>query len=286
MVLGRATDASRLEWRLTQLRQAREGVRTLERGIRARQAFFALAGHEFRTPLATLQLQLEVALAGLAKRDPDSHEATRLQRALLQTRCLTELTDRLLDVTQLTARGVELDRRPADLAVIVREQVAHQRATAESARCTVELDLQAADGEWDRASIEQVIENLLSNAFKFGAGKPVRVEVRQERQMAVLTVCDHGIGIPIADQDRIFGPFERAVSERHYKGFGVGLWIVRQIVEAHGGTVRVESAPTRGATFRVSLPSDPKSAGAAEGTRSTTERSSSSTRRVLRDELP
>ncbi len=258
MVLGEPTDSSRLEWRLRQLIRAREGVRTLEEGIRAREEFFAVAGHELRTPLSALQLQLEVALAGLEQRDGDAPEITRVHAALGQTRRLIELAERLLDVTQLHAAGLELTRRRTDLATLVREQLERTRAAADGARCIVNLDhAPAVEGEWDRRRIEQVVGILLSNAFKYGAGRPVRVTVGLQGKLAVLIVEDEGIGIAPADQGRIFGPFQRAVSTDHYSGFGVGLWTARQIVEAHGGTIQVESEPGSGATFRVYLPTQP-----------------------------
>jgi signal transduction histidine kinase len=97
------------------------------------------------------------------------------------------------------------------------------------------------------------VTNLLSNAIKYGRGKPVDVTVEARERLATLTVRDHGIGISPADQRRIFQRFERAVSKRNYGGFGLGLWIVRQIVESLGGTVRVESVPGEGSTFQVEL---------------------------------
>jgi signal transduction histidine kinase len=122
----------------------------------------------------------------------------------------------------------------------------------------VELDLRPAEGRWDRKALAQMVDHLLSNAFKFGAGKPVRISVGAAGRSGVLVVRDEGIGIAAADQARIFGPFERAVSERNYAGFGIGLWAVRRIVEAHGGSVEVESAEGRGAAFTVRLPTSPE----------------------------
>ena len=147
----------------------------------------------------------------------------------------------------LAAAGVEFEVRPA--------------AIDERALEAELVDARPAEGEWDRTRIEQVVTNLLSNAFKYGAGRPIHVEVGLQGKMAVLTVRDEGIGIPIEDQSRIFGPFERAVSERHYTGFGVGLWVAQQVVEAHGGSIHVVSAPSRGTTFRVWLPSGPAPRG-------------------------
>jgi len=96
--------------------------------------------------------------------------------------------------------------------------------------------------------------NLLSNALKYGAGKAVEVRVKADSDRATLAVRDHGIGIPLDDQARIFDRFKRAVSSQDYGGLGLGLWITRQVVEAHGGVIRVKSGPGNGATFSVELP--------------------------------
>jgi signal transduction histidine kinase len=102
--------------------------------------------------------------------------------------------------------------------------------------------------------IEQVIIALVSNAIKYGEGRPIDVVVTREGDTAVVTVHDHGIGIERAHLASIFDRFERRVSSRHYGGFGVGLWVARQIVEASGGRILVESEIGHGATFRVELP--------------------------------
>jgi len=109
-------------------------------------------------------------------------------------------------------------------------------------------------GQWDPMRIEQVMLNLLSNAAKFGAGKPIAVRIARLESHVRLSVTDHGIGVEPSLQARIFDPFERAVSAKHYGGLGLGLYICRRIVEAHGGSIRVESRPDSGATFVVELP--------------------------------
>jgi signal transduction histidine kinase len=108
-------------------------------------------------------------------------------------------------------------------------------------------------GEWDRARLDQVLSNLLSNATKYGAGKPIAVTARADGPQVRLAVHDQGIGIPQEDQVRIFERFERAVPGRNYSGFGVGLWICKQIVESLGGVIRVQSQPGQGSTFEVLL---------------------------------
>jgi signal transduction histidine kinase len=109
-------------------------------------------------------------------------------------------------------------------------------------------------GSWDRLRVETVVTNLVSNALKFGGGKPVEVSLRRAGEVARLSVTDRGIGIAPEEQGRIFEKFECAVPRRHYGGFGLGLWIVRQLVVAHGGTVRVDSQEGHGSTFTVDLP--------------------------------
>ena len=99
-----------------------------------------------------------------------------------------------------------------------------------------------------------MITNLLGNAIKYGEGKPIEVTIGETEEYARLEVRDQGIGIPLEDQQRVFERFERAVSDRHYGGLGLGLWITRQVVEAHRGTIRLESKPGEGTTFIVELP--------------------------------
>ena len=111
---------------------------------------------------------------------------------------------------------------------------------------------------WDRLRLEQILTNLLSNAVKYGAGRPISVEVGAtgagDDADVWFAVRDRGIGMSPDELGRIFGRFERGVSERNYGGLGLGLWIVRQVVDAMGGSITVDSAPERGSTFTVRLP--------------------------------
>lgn len=168
---------------------------------------------------------------------------------------LTELINDLLDVSRLSIGAPLLVRSELQLATVVRRVVASFREQAK--RAGSELFVQVDEdvtGSWDGARLEQVLASLVANALKFGAGRPIRVTVGRGGAGARVTVRDHGIGIERDAQQRIFGKFVRAVSAQHYGGFGLGLFIARQLVEAHGGTLAVESSPGEGAVFTVELP--------------------------------
>jgi signal transduction histidine kinase len=172
-----------------------------------------------------------------------------------QVKRLSDLVNDLLDVSRISTGRLQLHLDEVDLALVAREVVSQFEPQAVKVGCLLELRTQErVVGRWDRLRVEQVVVNLLSNALKYGAGRPVQVRVEAEGGWARLQVRDEGIGIAPEHLGRIFGKFERAVSERHYGGLGLGLYITRQVVEWMGGSVRVESHPGQGATFRVELP--------------------------------
>ncbi len=229
-------------------------VAELRQAIEARDAFMAVASHELRTPLSALALQVGLCERQLsAERDrPDAIRAGvgRIARA---TRRLTGLAERLLDLSTLRQRPLALRREPVDLAAVARE--AAEVVAASGPPAEIRIDAQASIvGSWDRVRVAQVLENLIGNAVKFGPGQPVDVAISATGDRARVVVRDRGIGIPADARERIFDRFERAVPTRNYGGFGLGLWLVRQTVEAHGGTVEVASTPGEGATFTVELP--------------------------------
>jgi signal transduction histidine kinase len=142
-----------------------------------------------------------------------------------------------------------------DLAVIVREVVSRHAPELERAHSIVQMLGDAVlFGRWDRTRLEQVVDNLVSNAIKFGKGRPIEVTLAQEGDTAILHVTDRGIGIPEDKLATIFEPFERAVPDRHYGGLGLGLYIVRAIVARLGGRISVRSTAETGTTFTVELP--------------------------------
>ncbi len=225
--------------------------------VRVRDEFLSIAAHEFKTPIATLRLQAEVLVRALAQSGHESL-ATRQKpvRAIhRQTLRLARLVQGLLDVTHITAGRLLLRPEDVDLAAVVREAAERWRETLARANCPLRLRAgESIPGQWDRMRLEQIIDNLVGNAMKYAAGTPVEVVAEADSAAAHIIVRDEGIGIAPEDQRRIFERFERAVPTRHYGGFGLGLWIVRNIVEAFGGEIRVSSAPGRGSTFDVMLP--------------------------------
>jgi signal transduction histidine kinase len=226
----------------------------------ARDEFLSIASHELRTPLTALSLQIQQGLRTLRRTLPsgtlDQAEPffVGAQRSLGR---ITRLTSELLDITRIGEGRITLVREPVELAGLVREVV--DRLEAPRAAAGSEIRIAAAGevlGSWDRARIEQAVDNLISNAIKYGAGKPIEVSVEERDSKAHLVVKDAGVGIEPADQLRIFQRFERASGGRA-SGFGLGLWIVEQVVRAHGGKVTLKSARGAGATFAVELPLRP-----------------------------
>jgi PAS domain S-box-containing protein len=226
--------------------------------VRVRDEFLSVASHELRTPLTPLQLRLE-ALKSAAEKEPSGDiPATRVIKdvevAQRQVRRLTELVESLLDVSRLSTGRLQLHLTEVDLAAAAREMVSQLQQQAQNAGCEVRLEAAGpVQGMWDQLRLEQVLTNLLTNAFKYGAGRPIHIRVWAEAGKAKLQVRDEGIGIDPAHHRRIFGMFERAVSDRHYGGLGLGLYITRQIIESLGGTIHVDSTPGQGASFTVEL---------------------------------
>ncbi len=232
--------------------------RRAETAVRAREEFLAVASHELKTPLTALQLNLQsvdrLLGRGQGSKIPEERLAEGLRGALKQVRRLVGLVDELLDLSRLTFQRLCLELETANLGAIARDVIERHRSEMTQTGCTVSAAIAPeVVGRWDRLRIEQVVTNLLTNAMKYAPG-PIEVAVTQEGETARLMVRDHGPGIAEEDQRRIFLPFERAASYLRTSGFGLGLYVIRQIAEAHGGSVRLNSAPAKGSTFLVELP--------------------------------
>jgi len=241
---------------LTQSRQSEEErvrLAQAQEAVRLRDEFLSIASHELKTPLTALQLQLRGARD---RASPiDEGVVQKIDRATRVGDRLAQLIEALLDVSRIATGRLTLNVESCDLAEPVREVVERLGETASHAGCELSLTVPAAiPGQWDRLRIEQIAMNLISNAIKYAAGQPIDVSASREGAMAVLEVRDKGPGIPEDQLPRIFERFERASSTRHYGGMGLGLYVARQIAQAHGGTIVGANLPEGGARFTVRLP--------------------------------
>jgi PAS domain S-box-containing protein len=245
------TDRKRAEEEREQL------VQELKETVRVRDEFLSVASHELRTPITTLKLNVQLALL-MRDRGEETISpalAAKLDVINRQVNRITELIDSLLDVTRMSNRKLSYEFVELNLADIVRDTAA--RFNDEARRSNISLYVDAPpvlSGMWDKLRIEQVIANLLSNALRHGNHMPVEVCLLEENGMAKLVVRDQGPGIPAESQEKIFDRFEQGTQSRKVGGLGLGLYIVKQIVDAHGGSIRVESEPGYGSSFIVHLP--------------------------------
>jgi len=244
---------------LGELRRAEEGLQAsqqkLKEAVCLRDEFLSIASHELRTPVSSLQLMMQGLTKGLVPPSPENI-LRAFGLAERQVGRLTRLIEELLEVSRIQAEQLTLQIEQVDLAAVAREVV--QRFDADPKRASCPVSLYAARpiiGCWDRSKLDQIITNVLANAIKFGAGKSIELTVDEEPTgTGRLVVTDHGIGIAPESLPYIFERFRRAVCARAYGGLGLGLYIVRSLVDAMGGTVRAESVLGSGSTFTIQLP--------------------------------
>jgi signal transduction histidine kinase len=234
-------------------------LRETQEAVRIRDEFMSIASHELKTPLAPLRTQVQI-LQRLSKTNqlkqfpPDKLEKL-MNFTDSQVKRLVSLIENLLDVTRITSGKLHLNLENVRLAPLVRDILEQHRPEIQQAGSPIKTEVdENIVAYWDRYRIEQVLANLLTNALKYGKGKEIRIATRPLPDGVIISVQDQGIGISEDDQKRIFGRFERAVSMAHYGGLGLGLYISKQIVMAHGGTIRIESQVDHGSNFIVELP--------------------------------
>jgi len=231
---------------VTARQRSEELAAELRTALRAREEFLGIASHELKTPLTSLRLQLQMAQRG-----------SRLdaERLLKQANRLARLIDDMLDITRMDAGKLAINRAPAELSFLVDDVLERFQPQLSAVGSTVRTHVpQGIVGEWDAFRIEQVVTNLVTNAIKYAPGTPLDIRATKLDGKAILTVADQGPGVAPHNHERIFRRFERAISANEVSGLGLGLFISRSIVESHGGSIRVESGPSGGATFVVELP--------------------------------
>ncbi|RKH46862.1 ATP-binding protein [Corallococcus sicarius] len=258
----------RVRTQLDMARVRREVVRiavekdSLRESVRTRDEFLRLVSHELRTPVSALSLNVQSlvrSLDGTATATDAVPESARVKARTTEKHLqrLGRLVEQLLDVSELVTGPLDLSPEEVDLSALAATVVEQSREKALRADSVLTLEAPLpVVGRYDRARLHQLLDCLLDNALKFGAGKPVEVSVAREPGRVMLTVRDHGAGIGPEDQERVFGRFERAVPAKHHGGFGLGLWIARHIAEAHGGSIHLEPTEGGGATFTAVLPLD------------------------------
>lgn len=221
--------------------------------LRSRDEFLSIASHELRTPLTALSLQLD-----LLTKQVRSGKTASLEEALAlfgkHVKRLGGLSNDLMDITHIRMGKFEIKREVCDLAVVARDIVAQIRPEAERLGCELRLEAESVRGNFDSIRVGQILTNLLTNAVKYGSGQPVEISLHPTSTGARMIVKDQGKGIAPEFQTRIFESFERANAGKDIPGLGLGLYITRQIVVAHGGKISVQSQPGAGSTFVVEIP--------------------------------
>ncbi|AYQ26731.1 MULTISPECIES: hybrid sensor histidine kinase/response regulator [unclassified Polaromonas] len=244
------------------LKDLRAAQGELQNAVRMRDDFMSMVAHELRTPLNTLFLEAQLRKMQLDRGNAAIFDAAYLKNMVArdqrQIQSMVRLIDDMLDVSRIRSNRLSIRPSEVDLHALLQRVVGNLANQAASAGSTITLESgPAITGTWDEFRIEQVVINLLTNALRYGGGKPVKVRAVQSEEGVRIDVTDQGTGISSEDQKRIFEQFERAAGNDGTGGLGLGLFITQQLVEAHGGRICVQSAPGQGSTFSVTLPMSP-----------------------------
>ncbi len=233
-------------------------VTALKELDRAKDQFISVAAHELRTPLAALKGHAQMLLRRAERMSWALEDRRSLQAIDSQVDRLNDLIGRLLNVSRIRLGRLQLNREPTDIVALARQVVEELQVTAEAHRITIDAAPAANVGNWDPAALRQVLTNLVGNAIRYAVPGPIDVHIWQEGHQAMVSVTDYGPGIPPERQAHLFEAFRPSAAEEFRKGggLGLGLYISRGIVEAHGGHIAVESQVGVGSTFTFSLPLD------------------------------
>lgn len=239
--------------------QVRDLLRAQAEAMNQREEFISIAGHELKTPLTSLKLQLQISQHSIEQQEPQAFAPARVTKLIAsanrQVDRLARLVEDMLDVSRIQAGKLVIDKRTTDLSEVAQEVVERFEPQFAMQKSQIRFVGPArVEGVWDPFRIDQLISNLVANALRYGAASPVEVTLACADTRASISVKDRGPGIAPADQARIFERFERAVASTEISGLGLGLYICREVARAHDGDIRVVSAPGQGAEFIVELP--------------------------------
>lgn len=241
----------------SELADLRQLVAELRQAVRARDDFIAIVGHELRNALTPILGAAELALAAAqaAEGTCPPRITVLMERLRHLAHAFTKRATGLLDVSRIGTGDLLLRRSTTDLSSVVRSVVQSYKALSIRARSPFALDIQDdVVSLCNRPAVEQVVEYLLSNALKFGSGKPITVQLRSEGQSARLAIQDLGIGMPPDQQARIFAPFDHITTQHRSSGFGIDLWMANRLVTAMDGRISVSSVVGEGSTLTVMFP--------------------------------
>ena len=224
-----------------------------QNALEMRDSFISMASHELRTPITSMQLQMDLGLLKLGK-SPEEEVRKHIGIAYRHIQNMKRLIDEMLDVSRIQSGKFIIEKQEADLNQIVTGiYTRYFGVEVASGTLAVNISQEQIHGYWDEYKLEQVVLNLISNAMKYGGKKNISLETRSDEHSAMIIVSDSGPGIHPEDQSVVFEKFERAKST-HGGGLGLGLYICKEIVEAHGGKIVLISESGMGATFQVILP--------------------------------
>lgn len=242
-----------------QLKEYEKLAADLSEAVRARDEFISIASHELKTPLTSLLLQSQMQLKMIKSNDPKAFEESRIrnlsQQAALHVTKLNVLVDDMLDISRLKSGGLSIRKQSVDLYELTNKVIKNLSPQLVSAGCKKPyLSGDKTVGLWDPMRLEQVINNLLINAIKYGGPSQIAVHITSSKGWAQCSIIDKGKGIPKRDQLRIFERYERAISANEISGMGMGLYISQQLIQAHDGRIWVKSENGNGSTFYFEIP--------------------------------
>ncbi len=250
--------AKAAEERVQLYRAEQQARAAAEAAVQLRDAFLSIAAHELKTPLTSLLGNVELVERRIARNgEPSERDQRAIHVASQQGRRLKQMIDALLDVSRLEQGQLSITRAPVDIGLLAERVV--QEVQLGVTQHTIEryLPTEPVMTLGDELRLEQVLQNLLQNAIKYSpAGGAIVVTVERQTTYAVMQMRDHGVGIPATALPHLFERFYRVpdVAERHIQGAGIGLYVVKEIVTLHGGTVGATSQEGDGSTFTIWLP--------------------------------